>query len=259
MPRKTRFVEKQYLLDVVSPEWGESYTVVTHQDAINNMYKTFEKFGHTVKKEEFKSANNGQIATGTFTLSLGDSEMGMMVGFLNSYNKQVSFRYGIGSNITICDNMNIMGAKVSSYRRKHTGDVDTEAFLSFDEDCMKLENYFTKLTTNRDKMKEITASKQVMAELTGRMFAIDNIITSTQLGIIKKEINNPSFNYGTSNNTVWDIFQHTTHAAKSFHPSLYLEGHQKITDFFSKEYNLFQDEPVVEELEYILEGEVREI
>ena len=84
MARKTQFVESSFLSNVSIPEKTNRYTPISHDTAISNVKNTVKKYGFNVVKETFKVAREGNVAIGTFSLNMGDSEMGYMVGFVNS-------------------------------------------------------------------------------------------------------------------------------------------------------------------------------
>ena len=63
---------------------------------------------------------------------------------------------------------------------------------------------------------------QQMGELAGRMFINDNLITATQMGIIKNEIH---FSEHFKNLTKWDFYNHCTEALKISHPGAVMQSH----------------------------------
>ena len=80
-------------------------------------------------------------------------------------------------------------------------------------------------------MKQIELTKRSSAELVGRMFLEEEIIQSTQMCIIKREMDNPSFDYGAPG-SMWELYNHTTLAMKELHPSLWMNQHMKAHSFF---------------------------
>jgi len=87
------------------------------------------------------------------------------------------------------------------------------------------------MQSDRENMKAIELTKRTTAELVGRMIIEENIIESTQLNIIRGQIENPSFNYGAPN-SLWELYQHTTYAMKEVHPSLWMRNHINAHTFF---------------------------
>jgi hypothetical protein len=58
-----------------------------------------------------------------------------------------------------------------------------------------------------------------------------DIISTMQLNIIRKELIKPSYDYGVEN-TLWDLYQHTTHSMKEVHPGSWMSDHMSAHDFF---------------------------
>ena len=84
-----------------------------------------------------------------------------------------------------------------------------------------------------DQFKNIEVDGQAQAELLGRMFLKEDIITSTQLNIIKREIKSPTHDYGAAD-SMWELYNHVTFAMKQAHPSTWMQDHINVHDFFNK-------------------------
>ena len=80
-------------------------------------------------------------------------------------------------------------------------------------------------------------SKKTIAELCGRLFIEDEIISATQLGLIKKEIETPTYDY-CCDGSVWQFYQHCTNATKETTPLNWHKTHQKLGDWFVNEFGL---------------------
>lgn len=237
MPIKTKFVDEQYLINVPLPQNTSSrYTTVSHEEALKNIENTVEKYGYSIRNKDYKIAQEGQVAIGQFTLNMNDSEMGYMVGFVNSYNKTKSFQYTMGSSIFICMNGMIVGDIV--YKRKHMGDVDTESFLSFDNEMGRVKENFKKMIDFREELKLIPLSRREMAELAGRMVIEEKLLSAGEFKTIGEQINNPEFDYGGFNNTLWEFYNHTTHAAKKVAPANYFKQHEALSNFVINEFGI---------------------
>jgi hypothetical protein len=248
MARKTQFVDEQYLMNVPLPQHGNRYTVVSHDQAVQNMKSTFNKFGYNVKNSTFKVAREGRVAIGTFSLNLGDSEMGYMVGFVNSYDKSKSFQYFHGSEVFVCENGLIIAD--NKYRRKHTGDVDTEAFLSFDVEMGDILTPFNTMKKFREELKLVPLSTKEMAELAGRMFVQEELLTPRQMSDLKMEIMKPSYDYSGNNNSGWEFYNHLTHVAKRAHPTEYFSHHESLSNFVINEFGILQNKATIEDINF---------
>jgi hypothetical protein len=255
MPIKTKFVDEQYLINVPLPKNnGERYTIVSHEEAVKNIENTVTKYGYSIRNKDYKIAQEGQVAIGQFTLNMNDSEMGYMVGFINSYNKTKSFQYFSGSSVFAC--LNGLVVAENHYRRKHMGDVDTEAFLSFDNEMTRVQENFKRMIDFREELKLIPLSKREMAELAGRMAIEEKMLSAGEFKVISEQINAPDFDYGGFNNTLWEFYNHTTHAAKKTAPANYFKQHEALSNFVINEFGILQNKATIEEINYKLVEDV---
>lgn len=80
------------------------------------------------------------------------------------------------------------------------------------------------------------------------MYINESILKSTQTEIIRRELENPSFNYN-SPNSAWELYNHVTHSLKTVHPSDYIDTHKAVNSYFVDKFGI----PItskIEELEY---------
>ena len=226
---------KSMLLSVAIPKQTNTYKPISHGELITLSQKEIAKSGFIIDKELYSCSREGQQANGRYTISnVNDREMSLMIGWQNSYDKSLSLKFAIGGHIFICSNGAVVG-DMGTFKRKHTGDVQEFTPERIVEYIKAAGDVFQSLQNSRDRMKEIETSKRICAELVGRMFIEEEIITATQLGIIKREIEKPSFDYGCDG-SMWQLYNHTTHALKETHPSLYFEQHMKVHNFLTNQY-----------------------
>ena len=83
----------------------------------------------------------------------------------------------------------------------------------------------------REAMKNIEVDRKVQAELIGRMMIEKQFIESTQMNIIKRELDKPTHDYGCEN-SLWELYQFTTFSMKDTHPSLWMNNHIDAHEFF---------------------------
>jgi hypothetical protein len=136
----------------------------------------------------------------------------------------------------VCSNGCVSG-DYGAFRKKHQGTVQEFAPSAITEYIKRAGDVFQQMQKSRESMKQIEISKRSAAELIGRMYLEEEIIQNTQLNIIKREMSNPSFDYGAEN-SMWELYNHTTLAMKELHPSLWLESHMAAHSFFVNESGL---------------------
>lgn len=236
MKRVNANVTRQYIESADLPVHGDSYTVIPHGEVIKKVLNELAKSGYQVERELYKCNLNAQVATGIYHIKSSlDSEMGMMFAWINSYNKQRRFSCAAGSYVNVCMNGMISG-DLSVFARKHTGDADIEANNVITRQVSELKNQHTQLIQDKNNMKLITVSKERQAELLGKMFVHENIISANQLGIVKREMENPSYNYNVGEEKLWSLYNHVTNAVKTSHPAHWMKDQRAVHNFFTKEF-----------------------
>lgn len=232
---------RESLIAIPLPKETKSYSPVPNQIIIDTCMEQFDKAGIKVISEMYSSARNGMQANGFYTLEGGDAEMNFRLQWQNSYNKSLPLGCGMGTNVIVCGNGMVIG-DMGRFKRKHTGDVLNEFVESIKQYIGEADVLFKRMKHDRERMKEITMTKRACAELVGRMFIEDEIITATQVGIIKRELQNPSYNYGTdkailaNGGTLWDTYNAATVSFKEDHPQNNMGRHVDLHKFVVKNY-----------------------
>lgn len=238
-------VAKNSLISVAVPAETRTYRPITHEQLIDLTLNSIVSAGFKLDKERYTAARDGQIANGKFSISnVADSEMCLQIGWQNSYNKQLSLKFAIGAHIFICANGSVSG-DMGAFKKKHQGSIQEFTPTAIVEYIKRAGDVFAQMQKDREAMKQIGIGNKVKAELIGRMFIEEEIITATQLGIIAKNIKSPEFNYGAPD-SMWELYQFTTQALKDCHPSLWMESHIDAHNFFTRESGIVIPNAVIE-------------
>lgn len=232
MPTKTIFTTKEALVHTPLPQHGGRYTVIPHEFIINKAKDQLTDQGFVIKHELYKSTMNAEVAQGMYHLeNSADPDMGMMFAWTNSYDKSRRFKCAIGAHVFVCIN-GVISGDMASFSRKHTGDADQEASDMIAFQISKAGVYFNQLVEDKDLLSNKLITTKTQAEIVGRLFLEERAVTLTQLGIIEREIKNPSYDYDTDPDSAWSLYNHVTHSLKESHPSIYLENHQRVHKIF---------------------------
>jgi len=232
------FLENQPL-----PNHGKSYTVVSHKEVIENTKNLLENSGFTIRKELYRANMNAQVAQGIYhiypTQSNADqinneTELGMMFAWTNSYDKSTKFQCAIGAYVMVCSN-GMMCGDMMNFKRKHTGSAGHDIVMQLSNQIKNGEKHYTRILNDRDSLKNVTLTNREQSELLGRLFADDEIITSSQVSIIKKEMKKPSFNYDCLDDNAWAFYNHVTHSLKVSPPRDWMQDSQNFHDFMMNE------------------------
>lgn len=228
---KTYESQKYYLKGAELPKETKTYKPISHGQLIDLTLESIHQAGFKLDKESYSAAKGGNIANGKFSISnVADSEMQLQIGWQNSYDKSLTLKFAIGTNVFICAN-GVVSGDHGSFKRKHIGDVQIFTPNAITEYIKLSGDGFIQIQKEREIMKHVEIDARLSAELVGRMIIQEEFIQSTQLIIIQKELKKPTYDYKAPG-TLWELYQHTTHAMKEVHPSLWMQNHIDAHNFF---------------------------
>ena len=228
------------------PAQTRTYKPITHSSLIDLTLNSIEKAGFSLDKETYSMAREGAIANGQFSIrNVADSEMQLQIGWQNSYNKSLSLKFAIGARIFICQNGMVHG-DMGSFKKRHKGDVQEFTPNAITEYIKQAGDTFSQMQRERESMKQIEMTKRVKAELIGRMLIEEQFISSTQMNIMARELENPTHNYGAPD-SLWELYNYATFAMKELHPSIRMNNHIKAHNFFVNESGVFVTPTFIQE------------
>jgi hypothetical protein len=222
---------KGLLLAAELPKQTRTYKPVSHAQLMDLTLESIHQAGFELSSETYSSARNGAVANGKFAIkNVADSEMQLQIGWQNSYDKSLSLKFAIGTKIFICANGSVSG-DYGAFKKKHQGEIQTFTPQAITEYIKRAGEAFQNMQAEREVMKTIELDRRVQAELIGRMIIEEQFIESTQLNIIKRELEKPTHDYGAAN-SLWELYQFTTFSMKEVHPSLWMNNHIDAHSFF---------------------------
>ncbi len=228
---------KEYLISVPIPEQTSTYKPVSHEELITVTLQSIHACGFELVKEVYTYRKEGLIANGKYLLKYGDDkDMSLMIAWQNSYDKSLSLKFAVGTWVFICENGCVSG-NMGAFRSKHIGDVQTVSPAMLREYICKAGEQFDSMVLQKERMKEITITSKERAALLGILYIEKQLITSTQLNIIKDIIKKPNYDY-QAEGTVWELYNYITEAIKDISPQYWLQAQVNIHKFFESEYSL---------------------
>ena len=247
---------KYILTGTELPKETRTYKPVSHGQLIDLTLESIHQAGFKLDSEKYSAARDGNIANGRFTISnVADKEMQLQIGWQNSYDKSLSLKFAIVTQIIVCQNGMVSG-DYGAFKRTHQGDVQEFTPAAIIEYIKSAGEGFRKMQSERELMKHVQINARATAELVGRMILEKEFIESTQVNMIKRELNKPTHDYGAPQ-SLWELYQYTTYAMKDVHPTLWMGNHIDAHDFFvtatgelkSKSINIeFETSPIRRQL-----------
>jgi hypothetical protein len=217
------------------PARTDTYSPVTHAEIIEAMKSRLKHNNLSVEKNRVYSNSHGTRVVGFFDVIDG-SELGkehgmqMMLGYRNSYDKSMSVAFAAGATVWICENGCISG-DLLAFRRKHTGTVASELADKIQTGIDRMRDDFGRLLIEVDIMKNYSLTPRQKAEILGVMYFERNIVSPTQLSIVKHELKH-SHNFKEDN--AWSLYNNVTESLKRSHPITIIPDHIKVHGFMKE-------------------------
>jgi len=220
------------LRQVPLPAKTASYTPVPHGVLIDRVLEEANKKGFNLLRDNWNIAKRGEIMSGKLVFAGEEPGMDMQIGLTNSYDKSKSAVIAMGAEVFICLN-GVVSAEYSM-RRKHTTNVWKDLTYMIEEGTAILYDEYYKIIKAKNRFNEIDLNKRAQAELLGRLFVEEEIVTPIMANIVKKEIQESKL---FPEDNLWSFYNHVTHALKKSHPLEYIDRHIKLHSFVEHSFS----------------------
>ena len=213
------------LKDIDMPKPTKTYVPVSHYDLAMNVGSIGERvIDKELHSKKFGIARKGQHMFGTFTYKNPEDEIGMSIGFRNSYDKSMSIGVCVGAKVFVCENLMMTGEV--TMMRKHTGNILDELNSLIFNVLYNSEDKFATLQEDKESMKTVDISNQEAWQTMGVLFG-KGIINTPQISIMRKEWKNPSHN-DFKGKSLWSLYNAGTEALKTCSPTRMMGSHIKL-------------------------------
>ena len=234
MAAKVPIISKQYLLDVPLPTHGGRYAVISHASIMQYIEDKIAQNGLVIQDQIFKAAQFGQVASGVYHIKHEqDEEIGLMVSFVNSYNKLIRFGCTVGGYNKIHHNY-FIAKSVATWTRKHTGTADAEAQQHISDQIDMIATYYNNIIKSRDIMRNNPLIPQLRASILGYIYFEKGLLTVEQAAQVKRNISSSLLDYPSEN--LWQLYNHITMVLKSSHPRDWISCQGEVHDILLNMY-----------------------
>ena len=217
-----RIVTKDDLALVEIPQATESYQPVPHDrlaDTLSVIGGDILK-GFQLEREQYALARNGQQMFGVLTFR-GEDELGLDIGFRNSYDRSMSIGIAIGGHVFVCDNLALTGEV--TVLKKHTKNVWNVLEDTAIQTLYRSRKNFDQVVADCDSLKRRELTDDEAFALLGQMFG-HGILSPRQLPVVKNEWLLPAHEEFRPRNA-WSLYNATTEALKTCPPIVVMEKH----------------------------------
>lgn len=216
------------LLACPVPASTRTYAPVSHLGLIEAVKEELDKRGLVLKDERYQHNRNGQQLFGHMTVGGGNGEQDLALGFRNSYDKSLLLGAAAGARVIVCSNL--MFAGDFKVQAMHTPSGLSAGLQSLVRGVVdNLEGQFKRIQLDTEKLKQVEVNPRLIHEILGELFYSESVVSEAQLRIIRGELKEQT-NFG--NNTLWDIYNHTTEALKTTPSGLVIGRHIEAHQFY---------------------------
>ncbi len=265
---------RNYLFKAEKPEDTDSFTTIPYQVIIEVVKEICNKNGFKIVGEYYNFNNNAKLAFGVYHLEdqneyPEDPDLGFMLTWVNSYNKQLKFACCAGAYVKLNGNV-IIHQPENPPSRKLKGDPTEIAREIIEAPFDTIYENFKGIVTMKNLFKQTVHTDQEFAHFIGELYVLNKSISSDQFNAAVKEFQKPSFEY-KNERSAWVMYNHILCGlVTKAHPLRWIKQLQEVQDFFTgvvttSKFEHFQEDspvkgvaPVEEETEEINTENLRE-
>jgi len=227
---------EETLLQIKIPKKTTTYTPIPYKLIIDSIKEELAWRKFELIETDYRTSNNGNRVVGLYKF-LPEAELILRekdrlirtIAFRSSHDKTMSFGIFSGANVFVCAN-GVYSSEVS-YTKRHMSNVDEMVKEKIHEQLNLMEIFFLELQTFRSSLKEVILSKKASSQILGLLIFEEEILTSTQINIIK---DHRRFSEYFSDNSAWSLYNNVTEALKRTNPILYHQHHMKLHKVFQE-------------------------
>lgn len=210
------------------PQETQSYKPVGHYDLALNLAEIASGMlnDYTLSNSQYSIARDGKQMFGVHTFKNGSDELGLSIGFRNSYDKSMSVGIAIGASVFVCDNLALTGD--ITVMRKHTSNVWNDLEEMAITTIYRSQSNFKRISEDAYVLSQVDIGDNHAYQLMGLLYG-NGILTPRQLPVVKKEWHDPSYP-DFEPRTMWSFYNACTEALKSTPPSKIMERHIALHD-----------------------------
>ena len=227
--RGAQEVSKDQLDLVPLPPETDSYQPVSHYHLADKLLTIGQDIltDYVLVGENYALARAGQQLFAVLKFQEKTSElanMGLSIGFRNSYDRSMSIGIAIGASVFVCDNLALSGEV--SVMKKHTKNVwDSLEDLAITT-LYKSGRNFEQIVCDSETMKARPMEDDLAFQMMGLLFG-KGIISPRQLTVVKDKWLKPDHAEFQPRNQ-WSLYNACTEALKTAPPSTIMEKHIKL-------------------------------
>lgn len=232
-----RPVNRQELALVPVPEKTLTYTPVAHLDLIQAIEETARQYlpsNYYMDSEQLGVARDGRQMFGVMRWRNGSDEMGLAVGFRNSYDQSMSVGLVTGGSVFVCDNLALNGS--IRLLRKHTLNVWRDLLTMLKGAIIHADADYGRMIEFAATTKQISVDDDQAYRLLG-LLAGREILGARQFQRAISLWREPDHEEFKPRN-LWSLYNNVTEALKASRPTEVMERHVGLHGVIDAEFSV---------------------
>lgn len=218
-------------LDLIPlPQKTETYQPVSHYELANKLLTISRDImsGFTLNKEKYGIARDGNQLFGLLQFKNCHEDMGLAIGFRNSYDKSMAVGFACGSSVFVCDNLSLTGDIV--VMRKHTKSVWEELEEKMVSSCYRAMKNHQQVLVDAEQFRALPMDIDAGFSHLGRLYGHD-MIGPRQMTVAKDQwVKSDHEAFAPRNG--WSLYNAVTESLKSCAPTDIMEKHIGLHNYF---------------------------
>ncbi|HLA28159.1 MAG TPA: hypothetical protein VJZ49_09730 [Syntrophales bacterium] len=218
-------------LDLIPmPEATETYQPVSHYHLARKALTVTQDLlnGYVLSSQSYGLARDGAQMFGVLQFRGTNTEMGLSVGFRNSYDHSMVVGFASGASVFVCDNLALSGDII--FMRKHTKKVWDDLEEKMITTCYRASHNYNQIALDAERFKLIEMTEDDGFGHLGVLCGHD-VIGPRQFVAARNEWIKPRHEAFQPRNG-WSLYNAVTEVLKSSPPQEVMERHVELHDYF---------------------------
>lgn len=232
----TDIVTLEQLGLVPVPSETATYMPISHDEMARNIRRIGDDMlipkGYVFQTEQYALGRDGQRVFGVFQYANGSPDMGLAIGWRNSYDKSMSAGLCIGAQVFVCDNLAFHGDV--TILRRHTKNLHEDLMTQLLGALYKSTGNYLCLRNMAERFKTLNVMDNQAYSTIG-MLRGNDVLSPRLESIAFEEWKHPRFECFQPR-TVWSLYNAATFALKECPVQEKFELHNRLTEMFVSEW-----------------------
>ncbi len=237
-------ISEEELINIPVPDSTDTYVSIPNKLIIDTLDTILSANNHVITKKIYRVGRLGKQMSFLYMIASNDSDLSMMLGGYNSYDKSRRFAIATGAVVNVCIN-GMINSEFQSIR-KHTGRIKEDLYYLISDAVLKVRENYDKAQKEMKQMRDFKISPEIVYELIGEMVVSEELLTYRQIALVQKEfISNANFKLFEENKrfvkgkSMWDFYNCVTESYKNEPAIGFMEKHRRFHGYVKKKLREF--------------------